>query len=211
MAFNPEERIIKLRGQDYLEVKWRLVWFREKHPEGGIATQIVSVNEETGLVLAKATITNKEGSILATGHGTARDDGKKVWSGKSIEKAETSAIGRALAVAGFGTQFSGDEISEDENGVDSPVSRQPTRSTPQPPVDNPVVQTAQANGGQVSKVEKPWKDAYKDFISDWVARDVPQESLLTILNIKRWGEWTGTRAEADALVTAWQAKQPIPA
>ena len=33
--------ILKLRGKDYLEVKWRLVWFREEHPDWSIETKIV--------------------------------------------------------------------------------------------------------------------------------------------------------------------------
>jgi len=42
-----------------------------------------------------------------------------------IEKAETGAIGRALAALGYGTQFTGDEWDEAHRIVDSPVDRQP--------------------------------------------------------------------------------------
>jgi hypothetical protein len=41
-----------------------------------------------------------------------------------IEKAETGAIGRALAALGFGTQFTGDEWEESHRIVDAPVDRQ---------------------------------------------------------------------------------------
>jgi hypothetical protein len=41
-------------------------------------------------------------------------------------KAETGAIGRALAALGFGTQFA-IELSEDDRIVDTPVDRSPTR------------------------------------------------------------------------------------
>ena len=40
-----------------------------------------------------------------------------------IERAETGAIGRALAALGLGTQFSGDEFDERHRIVDSPVER----------------------------------------------------------------------------------------
>ena len=46
-----------------------------------------------------------------------------------IEKAETGAIGRALAALGYGTQFTGDEWDEAHRIVDSPVDRHPA-STP---------------------------------------------------------------------------------
>jgi hypothetical protein len=39
-----------------------------------------------------------------------------------LEKAETGAIGRALALCGYGTQFA-PELEEAERIVDSPVAR----------------------------------------------------------------------------------------
>ncbi len=35
--------ILNLRGRDYLEVKYRLVWFREEHPDWSIETEFMSV------------------------------------------------------------------------------------------------------------------------------------------------------------------------
>ena len=33
MGFNPNDHMMKLKGKDYLQVAWRLVWFREDHPD----------------------------------------------------------------------------------------------------------------------------------------------------------------------------------
>ena len=117
MAFNPQQHLIDLRGKQYLEVAWRLVWFREQHPAGSIITTMVSAEP---LIMRCEVILDDR--IIATGHASADADGKKVvWSGREIEKAETAAIGRALAAAGFGTQFSGEfNDGQDDHLADSP-------------------------------------------------------------------------------------------
>jgi len=114
MTFNPKDHVMNMRGKDYLEVKWRLVWFREEHPAGRIETEVVTHDP----VLMKALVFSAD-NLLATGYGTAKVQG--VAKSRPYEGAETAAIGRALAHAGFGTQFTGED--EGENLADSPVER----------------------------------------------------------------------------------------
>jgi len=74
---------------------------------------------------------------------------------RPFEGAETAAIGRALGVAGYGTQFMGDEMDEGEHLADSPVEREAgkeqkkTTSTPprswKPEVINAVVEAKHAD------------------------------------------------------------------
>jgi len=127
--FEPSNYLMKLKGKDYLEVKYRLVWFNETHPEGSIVTELVSHTialngkEDTSLAVFKATVTFEvEGSLVyRTGYGMEeRGD-----FGDYLEKAETKAIGRALAVSGFGTQFCDDLDFGGSEGrvVDAPVAR----------------------------------------------------------------------------------------
>lgn len=109
--FRPDEHLIDMRGKKYLPVNWRVVWFREDHPKGSITTELI----QDGLM--KATVTNADGLILATGHGTPKQMG--VAKSRPFEGAETAAIGRALALAGYGTQFTGEE--EGEHLADAPI------------------------------------------------------------------------------------------
>lgn len=124
--------LLSLKGKDYLEVKHRIVWFREEHPDWSIETEIISLTEESAY--ARATIKDEGGRIVATSHKFESKRGFPDF----IEKAETGAIGRALALCGFGTQFCADELDEGKRIVDSPVSHQREENEPakqEPPWD----------------------------------------------------------------------------
>lgn len=144
MVFNPNEHLMQLKrgnaSQEYLEVKWRIVWFREECPKGTIETEeiLVDLDRECsaevsvynaekrrserviktakGIARYKAVVTDGKGG-RATAHGSE----SAVDFGDFIEKAETKSIGRALALLGYGTQFTGDELAERHRIVDSPV------------------------------------------------------------------------------------------
>jgi hypothetical protein len=131
-GFDPSPYMRQLRGrggnQDYLDVKWRLLWLRREHPDAEILTEHVRIDE--GMAIFKATVSVPTGG-RATGYGseTAGD------FGDFIEKAETKAIGRALNALGYGAQFS--EKGEDEPAPVPQDRRQASpsaeRVTPTPP------------------------------------------------------------------------------
>lgn len=114
--------LLNLKGKQYLEVKYRLVWFREDHPDWSIETELMSVTDVSAY--ARATIRDEKGRVIATSHKYESIQGFPDF----IEKAETGAIGRALALIGYGTQFCADELDEGKRIVDSPV---PTRHRPE--------------------------------------------------------------------------------
>ncbi len=115
-AAGTELPILDLRGKDYLEVKYRIVWFREDHPNWTIETEYLSITEKSAC--AKATIKTETGRIIATSHKFENMQG----FGDFIEKAETGSIGRALALIGYGTQFCGDELDEGGRLADAPAA-----------------------------------------------------------------------------------------
>jgi hypothetical protein len=115
-AQGTELPLLNLRGKEYLEVKYRLVWFREDHPDWSIETDLKSVTEVSAY--AKATIRDDTGRIIATSHKFENVQGFPDF----IEKAETGAIGRALALIGYGTQFCADELDEGKRIVDAPAA-----------------------------------------------------------------------------------------
>lgn len=119
MAFNPMEHMMDLKGKQYLQVMWRLVWFREEHPDWCINTELVSLDKETNTAIFKAEIMEPHTEqVLSTGYGSECVRDFKDF----LEKAETKAVGRALAMLGYGTQFAPD-LDEGERIVDSPVEK----------------------------------------------------------------------------------------
>lgn len=130
MSFNPKDHLITLNGKQYLQVAWRLVWLREEHPDWAIETECQFWDDKRAQF--KATVKDGTGRIVAQAHGNETISDFRDY----FEKAETKAIGRALAAAGFGTQFTSD-LDEGERIVDSPLSlakgRPSADAVPAPP------------------------------------------------------------------------------
>lgn len=126
MSFNPNEHMMPLKGKDYLQVAWRLVWFREEHPDWCLSTEIIEHDPEHAIF--RCVICDETGVQKSCGHGS---ESKRDF-GDFLEKAETKAVGRALAMLGYGTQFAADELDEGERIVDSPIDRGAQAKEPHP-------------------------------------------------------------------------------
>lgn len=120
--FNPSEHMMQLKGKDYLQVAWRLVWFREDHPDWAIDTRMIEADADHAVF--RTIIADENGVQKSSGHGS---ESKKDF-GDFLEKAETKSVGRALAMLGYGTQFAADELDEGERIVDSPIDRAPKKA-----------------------------------------------------------------------------------
>ena len=132
--FNPSEHLLELKHKAkqpdgsykevttmYLPVAWRMVWMRAERPEWQIITEIIANTDMFAIVKA---------SIYAEGFSkpfaTAHKREDKIGLGDYLEKAETGAIGRCLAMCGYGTQFAPDLDEGQERVVDAPVTAKNT-------------------------------------------------------------------------------------
>jgi len=88
---------------DYETVEERLVKFWKEHESGRIITTLISGTSSQFIVRAEL---YKDGSelIWATGLAEETVQGRGVNSTSALENCETSAIGRALANAGYATK-----------------------------------------------------------------------------------------------------------
>lgn len=107
---NNNLKTVQIRNKNgfssYVMVHDRILFFRENYPDYTMDTEITYNNGS--YVIIKAYIKDKDSIICFTGMGCGNIEDEK-----SIEKAETVAVGRALAFAGIGIDdsiASADEI-----------------------------------------------------------------------------------------------------
>lgn len=81
--------------------------FRTACPGGCIVPEIVQLNDDCDEVVFKATVFDDEGKIIAVGHAHERAADSYINKLSMIENCETSAIGRALGLCGFGVASGG--------------------------------------------------------------------------------------------------------
>lgn len=94
-TFDPRQHLSQVNGNPYLEVKWRLVWLRDQHPDAELTTEMVKRGPDYAVFCAVITLPT---GGKATGHGSETAGDYPDF----IEKAETKAIGRALNALGYG-------------------------------------------------------------------------------------------------------------
>jgi hypothetical protein len=136
MPDNLRRYLLRMQGgKMYLPAAYRIVWFRDElGDEWGIRTNLVEGGHEAGFATMHAEILNPEGRVIASGHKTeAKSDFPAGW----VEKAESGAVARALALLGFGTQFTPELDDDGHRPADSPQPRYAS-ATQAPREDRPV-------------------------------------------------------------------------
>jgi cytoskeletal protein RodZ len=130
-GFNPEQFARNISDNDghnarkYLDVMWRKLWFRLKYPSGKITKKIVQINEKVAIIEAKVYFDKNDPAENYVSSALAyreSDPQNGRFGNRYVEFAETAAVGRALADAGFGLQYCCD-ISETKETdiVDAPI------------------------------------------------------------------------------------------
>ena len=88
------------------------------YPEGTIKTELLSndILSENATCIFKATVLNGE-TILGTGTACEKENSSFINKTSYIENCETSAVGRALGMAGFGIDTSVASFEEVANAI----------------------------------------------------------------------------------------------
>ena len=90
--------------EDYETVEERLVKFWKDHPDGRIDTLLVDATLQRFIVKASVYRTEVDAQAWTTGYAEETVSTRGVNSTSALENCETSAIGRALANAGYVTK-----------------------------------------------------------------------------------------------------------
>lgn len=116
---NESIRTVNIKGKEYAEVNQRIKAFRMVYPEGSIFTEMLS--NENGVCIFRATV-HADGdhityNLLGTGHAYEKESSTFINKTSYIENCETSAVGRALGMAGFGIDTSVASAEEVETAI----------------------------------------------------------------------------------------------
>lgn len=106
-----------IHNKDYAEVNQRVKAFRSVYPTGFIITHMTLDN---GLCIFRAEVgfyTEEGPAVIASGTAYEKEGSTQINRTSYIENCETSAVGRALGMAGFGIETSICSVEELENAM----------------------------------------------------------------------------------------------
>ncbi len=117
---NEQIKTTDIKGKEYAEVNQRIKAFRMVYPRGGITTHMLSNEIENGknhVCIIRAIVTDEDGKELGTGTAYENEGNSYINKTSYIENCETSAVGRALGMAGFGIDTSVCSAEELQNAM----------------------------------------------------------------------------------------------
>ena len=106
---NSEIKTTDIKGKNYAEVPQRITAFRKLYPTGFIKTELLSNVDKVCVIRAEVGYHDDASGadvILGTGMAYEKEDSTFINKTSYIENCETSAVGRALGMCGFGIDTS---------------------------------------------------------------------------------------------------------
>ena len=126
-AANATIKTTDIKGKDYAEVNQRIKAFRMVYPYGFIRTHME--NNVDGVCTFTAQVgfydENGDGRVIGTGTAYEKEDSNYINKTSYIENCETSAVGRALGMAGFGIDTSVASAEEVQNAINNQEKDEP--------------------------------------------------------------------------------------
>jgi hypothetical protein len=146
--------------EDYETVEERLVKFWKEHPDGRIETALVESTLQRFIIKAAIYRTEVDAQAWTTGYAEETVSTRGVNSTSALENCETSAIGRALANAGYaskGKRPSREEMAKVKSAEPRPFSEKLADKITMPAEDDPwttkLVEAAPSSADAIALVQ----------------------------------------------------------
>lgn len=180
-GFAPKNLAAQIGESLHLCVKDRIAWFRLKHLNGTLESEIVKIAENVGeKTIMKAYVYASDGTLLATGYGTHPYTQDNPFDEAHIESAESKAFGRALSAAGFGTQFSSDYDLPDGTVIDAgvPISEGSEEKEEKPkkrtPKKTEKEEAKASSGSLLDDLDDSKPDVFEESVSNYMKNLSPE-------------------------------------
>ena len=165
---NETIKTTNIKGKDYAEVNQRIKAFRMCYPTGTIETEMIS--NENGVVIFKAIIKDNN-KILGTGTAYEKEDSSFINQTSYIENCETSAVGRALGMCGFGIDVSVASYEEVANAMEN-------QTITQEQADSYTLKFGKYKGKTIKEIYKT-----DPKYVEWIIGNTEDSNLLTVISM----------------------------
>jgi len=150
-----KDKAINIKGKKYVLVSDRVIYFNENYINGSITSELISM-PESDQVIIKATVYPDVGQPQRyfTGYSQAVKGDGMVNKTAALENAETSAIGRALAMMGIGVLdsiASADELNKAQSSTRTQTYKLATPNQIRWIRDTVQMQTGLSDNSQIDK------------------------------------------------------------
>lgn len=181
----------EIKGKQYIEVNQRIKAFRMLYPEGFIETEMLQ--NENGMCVFQAIVGNDD-KILGTGTAYEKEGSTFINKTSYIENCETSAVGRALGMAGFGIDTSVASAEEVQNAINNQMPENPED------VELTFGKYAGKTLGQIKNDEKYMRWLLHSSKSDIISQSVSQILGLPVRTAEEWEEIMKLQSEMLKLI-----------
>lgn len=167
---------LEIQKKDYAPVNQRIKAFRMVYPEGFITTEMVSNADGVCVFRARVGYEDERGHhVLGTGTSYEKETSSFINKTSFIENCETSAVGRALGMAGFGIDMSVASAEEVQTAMlnqgDKPAEK---------PVEKPVKKpAAKATEEQVRLIRELFDEGQQAKILSYYKIDKLEDVTMT--------------------------------
>ena len=163
---NEQIKAIDIKGKDYSEVNQRIKAFRMVYPQGTIQTQMIS--NENGVCIFQARVYDDFNRLLGTGTAYEKEDSSFINKTSYIENCETSAVGRALVMCGFGIDVSVASAEEVQNAIQN-------QTVTQEEADNYKLTFGKHQGKKLTEVPKEY--------IEWLLGNSKDERMIKLIEL----------------------------